>query len=471
MKYLILMGLFLSCAQKEMSVEEIAKISYSNLQGQQVLYEEGWLVIPSAKRALEYSYQNSIVSSQEAWKMWAQDLKEDQEKWQQAIKQVPRKSIETFKTINRAGIESSSAIYSGTDKVIRKEMTFAKKKLHKAWDKVLLGSVHLGKLTANDRQEAYQKIFGLKNDIKSDFKSIKNYLSSKEKNKSDEIITSWNDSLDKAAKSWNQEYLKSAQQPNTLMALPYVFWGNLKALWYGGIQPSAEYTTYGGKFIAKKGAKILKKAALVPAGALVLTGRTVWNTGGAIYFVSKSGVRVISNYAEAGLLSSLGLLSAATIAPTYIAGKSMGLVNQIGMKTVGGATALAYSAVSSTYESGYLGINFLYETTKAASKTIVGNVKSGVVLGYHAISSLPAQILLTAINTTWFLVWDGPRLMIYWAKGKIKKKDISSLPVGSVVDIERLKKSGVQLEKAELDDQTVQEVLKALPRDLKGAKK
>src|SRR4029077_18724798 len=99
------------------------------------------------------------------------------------------------------------------------------------------------------------------------------------------------------------------------------------------------------------------------------------------------------------------------------------------------------------------------------------------VLGYNALTALPTQTVLGAANGVVFLAWDGPRLIIATARGEVRWRDpggaqgsvpVQSLPVGTVVDLDALRKEpGVSVEVLGEDPQVVEKVLENLPRDLR----
>jgi hypothetical protein len=71
-----------------------------------------------------------------------------------------------------------------------------------------------------------------------------------------------------------------------------------------------------------------------------------------------------------------------------------------------------------------------------------------------------------------FLAWDGPHLVIAYANGEIKNDRgetvrVDSLPVGSVVDLRALEKSGAQINVLSDDPEVIRQVLEKLPDDLR----
>lgn len=471
-RIVILLLLLLGCSIKEKKpVREIAKISVANLKGQETLYREGWLLIPSAEKSLQYSYDHSIVTARDAYSYWLSEIKQDSKKWVTLMGEIPADSLRLVLDFHHAGKETNYEISKATDSAIHWELETAQKSFASAYANVLQGSVYINKFTKNDRNEIKKRLTGYQNDIKSDLKNMKEMTSFLKSKNDDQVFNTWKESSDRAAREWGESYRESAEQENTLMALPYVIWGNLKALWYGVFSPAAEYTFEGGQFVARQGMRVVKKGVLLPVGgALVVSGRTVWNTGGALFYTGKMGIKVVSKHVEAGLLTSMGLLATASVIPTYLSGKSLGFFTQVGMQSAGVGVGAASGVLKSGYHTAHLSAKYLYNTVGETGKVVFGGAKTGVVLGYNALTALPAQILLTTINAAWFLVWDGPRLALYSVQGKIADNDVNQLPVGSVIDLEQAKLKGLEVKEIEIDDDSLQQVLKKLPKDLKGAK-
>jgi len=78
-------------------------------------------------------------------------------------------------------------------------------------------------------------------------------------------------------------------------------------------------------------------------------------------------------------------------------------------------------------------------------------------------------------DTAVFLVWDGPRLAIAAARGRIKtggdgadRPTLGDLPVGTVVDMKKLEQSqGTKVEVLSTDPAVIRDVLERLPDDLR----
>jgi len=113
-----------------------------------------------------------------------------------------------------------------------------------------------------------------------------------------------------------------------------------------------------------------------------------------------------------------------------------------------------------------------YDAVVGTSKVVINQASAAVVLGYNALTALPAHAFMGIADSAVFLAYDGPRLVIAYAKGEIKNKDnaaisVDSLPVGSVVDLNALKQEGVDVKVLSDDPNVIKKVLKELPDDLR----
>jgi hypothetical protein len=192
----------------------------------------------------------------------------------------------------------------------------------------------------------------------------------------------------------------------------------------------------------------------------------------AIYYTGKTGIEVISPTLKGGYLASMSLLSAGAVPVTYVAGSTLGVINQIGSTVISPVAGIAQGAVSTTGETLAYGTLVTYDAIVGTTKVFVEQVKSGVVLGYNALTALPAHLLLGGINTAYFLVWDGPKLVIAAVQGDVSfdanNLQPGVLPVGAVVDLKALQnKSQLEIKIISDDPQVINQVLESLPKDLK----
>jgi hypothetical protein len=185
----------------------------------------------------------------------------------------------------------------------------------------------------------------------------------------------------------------------------------------------------------------------------------------------------VSPTIEGGLLSGLSLLSVSTVPVTYAAGGTLGAVNQVAFSTAGPAAGVAEAAATSTvHTAGYVGF-LAYDAVAGTTKVVINQAASGVVLGYNALTAIPTHALLGVEDTVVFLAWDGPRLVVAAAQGKIKSKtetgvvethSLGDLPIGTVVDLKKLEQTeGVKVDVLSTDPAVIRNVLEKMPEDMR----
>jgi hypothetical protein len=122
----------------------------------------------------------------------------------------------------------------------------------------------------------------------------------------------------------------------------------------------------------------------------------------------------------------------------------------------------------------YVGL-VTYDATKGVTKVVINQASSGVVLGYNALTAIPTHLILGAEDAVVFLAWDGPRLVIAAASGKLKtggdvkdQPSLGDLPVGTAVDLKKLEQSqGIKTQVISTDPTVIRNVLEKLPDDLR----
>jgi hypothetical protein len=122
----------------------------------------------------------------------------------------------------------------------------------------------------------------------------------------------------------------------------------------------------------------------------------------------------------------------------------------------------------------YVGL-VAYDGVKGTTKVVINQASSGVVLGYNALTAVPTHLVMGAFDTAVFLAWDGPRLVIATAKGKIgpagdspEQLTLGNLPVGTVVDMKKLEQNqGIKANIISTDPAVIRDVLERLPDDLR----
>jgi len=453
------------------TVDEVIPITMANLRGQRALYQEGWFIVSSTDGAFRYARQKSITSSGQALTKMLTNLQQHSHELGRHVVTGVGKGVETGRELLGSGTERSEAIVGGTHRLARWQLATGQAGLVRAWDKFVLGNISLVQRTEDDRA-ALNAIPGdyfssMKQDL-SDLLVLTDEVASAV---TPEIEVNWPASLQRAQDVFVEQYEASGEASNAIFGLFDIVSGYIKALYHAVFKP-------GGKAVAKGvtvTASVAGKLVFLPTASLfIVSGRTVQSAGLTLYYTTKAGIKLVSPTVESGLLAGVSLLSVGTVPLTYVGGTTAGLVNQVAMTTAAPVVGAAQAGASVVGESAkYAGL-VTYDLLKGASTVVFNQTASGVALGYNALTALPAQALLGSANAAFFLVYDGPRLLVAKVSGELESASddgdyaVADLPVGSVVDLKKLQDvPGVQLETVSEDPQVIEKVLQQMPKDLR----
>jgi len=450
-------------AQEKKSISEILKYTLNNWQGHKDLFNKGgWKIIPSAQKSLEYCQKKTIGPAKLAWMRWRKEIPENSKKYLEALKSNPSKVKEATKIFNSWANSFRKNSSNGTTSISNELFNYSKFSTNKTFEHLLLGTIHIGKRNKKEWLSLKSIPGNWLDSVNGDFNRVKEWATFLKSKKKKNLESTWSNPFIKAQKEFNKEYEKSKKKEYSFQAIPSILLGHAKALWYGIIKPIG----LGTKTVGKKSLKLIGKLIVFPATmAVMATGRTIMSVGAVVYYPAKMGVNIVSENIYAGLFAAISLISASAIVPTWVTGQAIGVAGQIAITGAGIAGGLGHAALATTAQTAKYSGQLLYNVGKETGKVIVGVGMSGVVLGYNALTSLPAQLILGAANTVFFMAWDGPRLGIYSAQGKIKGEEIDQIPVGSVVDLEKLKQKGIQVKKISQDTKVIDKVLRKLPLD------
>lgn len=451
------------------SWQEIAKISSSNLEGHKYLYNHGFYIITSTKESLEYFKRNSIKTSAMVWQEFLESAGDNYLEAKSNLSENPKLAKEFYNKIKEAQKFTSDKLNYAKDSVVEAELKIAKDTGKKALSGFLNGFITIRKRTQNDFEEIKNTPNKYLEDLKNDFSNLEELIG-KFKNKKQKAIEesnesiSWSESFSRAQLEFNNEYEKTKSDNNTLIAMPKILWGHLKAIYWAVVKPLG-VSTYKG--VSESGHLITKgieKFILLPvASSVIIGGRTLYSIGGVVYHVGSAGVNILSPVTETTLHAATSLIALASTVPSFTLIQGANIFSQVtleGSSIVLPATGyVAKSVEDISVSTGKI----IYETAKAAGKIIYSNTTSAVVLGYNAISALPSHAVMGAVNSTVFLVYDGPRLFIAWSRGELGPDQI---PVGSVIDYQKLKESNIEVNKIELDEDQMEKVINGLEVDL-----
>jgi len=454
---------------EKVSVEDVIPLTVGNMRGHKMLYNEGWHVVTSTSKALDYAKEKSLVSSKTAIARAVSDAARQSGEYKEAIKSDIQDSAAMGKGIVVTGTKQSGKILETTHTLAKAEFDYSKENFKKAMDSFVRGNLSIAKRTEAERQELANMPGNYFNTLSNDFSNVFELTAQARQKFSGKIEPAWEASFQKAGREFQREYEKSGSEQNTLTALGPILFGYLKALYHGVAAPTS-------KTIVKTTVAGTTYAVFLPITTTsIVAGRTVQSVGLTVYYVGKTGVKIISPTIEGGLLSGLSLLSVSAVPVTYAAGGSIGAVNQVAFTTAGPVAGTATGAVSTTVHSAaYVGL-LTYDAVKGTTQVVINQAATGIVLGYNALTALPTHALMGVLDASVFLAWDGPRLVIAAASGKIKTdKDgneaysLGDLPVGTVVDLKKLENTeGVKVEVLSTDSAIIKEVLEKIPSDVR----
>lgn len=450
------------------SLEDVIPLTVGNLRGHKMLYDEGYKVISSSRKALEYAKEASIMSSKEAVKEVARKYAERSSDYKEAVAEDVKESLQTGKEIFDKGTIASGKIFKGSHSLAKSEIAYSREGFIQAWDAFILGNITLAKRTEEDRQELADTAGNYFKNLKNDFSNIWEIAGEMHERFAGRIEVGWDKAFQKASEEFKAEYDKSGEESNSITALGHILYGYLKAFYQGIAAPSA-------KSIVKGGSAGTAGAVFLPvAAASVVAGRTIQSVGLTVYYVGKTGIKIISPTVEGGLLSGMSLLSAGAAPVTYVAGGTVGAINQVAFTAAAPAVATGEAAATATvHTAGYVGF-LAYDGVKGTTKVVINQARSGIVLGYNAVTALPAHAVMGVVDGAVFLAWEGPKLAIVSATGRLKSADgknglsAGDLPVGTVVDLKKLKKTeGIEFKVISEDPAVIRDVLQKIPCDLR----
>lgn len=430
------------------TLEKTIPITMNNLKGHKALFDEGYYVITSSRQALDYAYSQGVLNSKQVW----QEISKLREA--RKIKKKIDQNESTQKTelisqnLKKNLADTGQQILQDTEEVAQYLDIKAIESRKTAFEALTLGYLQFSQRTEQDIEEIKKLktswFSGLKNDFRN-FGQIYEELNEKEEVESKGFFEK---NFLSAKEEIQKEYKKSGERSNSLSALLDLSWGYIKGLYYGVVKPTGE----GALSVTKLTYNVISK--------------TLASTTKIFFYSSAIGYKIIAPSVEAGYLGSLSLVQWASARGLAIGGRSLYLINQIavvGSEPVYKGGKWMLSTVADTAESSVLTI---FDYGEGIGQIAYNNVKAGMVLGINAITALPAQTILAAANSVVFLAYDGPRLAIYAARGDFNSMNLNEIPIGIVLDMEKLQKQNIKIEKISEDSTDIQNVIRESSKDL-----
>lgn len=464
----------MSCTKNETKtkpVKDVIPLTVSNMRGHRMLYNEGWFVVTSSAMTFNLAKEMAIKNSAQAIREVAIGIKNGTidyiKSWPENFKQAYELAVKIVKV----GHQVTSSIFAATHYLGQKQLDNSNNIMHKSLDAFIKGNITIGKRTAEDRARLAELPKDMFLHLKDDFTNLHQLVRDVKKSVGRSIKISWGDSFAHASAEFKKEYEESGNRRNSIEALGDVLHGWLKAFYLGIVNPGA-------KTIVKATVKGLKYGVFLPvASVVIVTGRVIQSTGLVFFYTGKMGLKIISPTIESGFLAAIGILSYTSIPVIYSAGAGIGAFSQVAFSTIAPAAGTTKGAVNIAASTGKYAASTVYDVVKGTTKVAINQLATGAVLGYNALTAIPAHLYLGTIDAAVFLAWDGPRLVIALATGAVtlkdsKKKDVKvsmgSLPVGTVVDLKQLKKQpGVKVRIISKDPEVIKNVINKAPEDLR----
>jgi len=463
-------ALLLLCAasaaeEPKAPVADIIPITMGNIRGHRTLNDEGWFIVPSGRRALAYAREKSLESAASALWRARNRAEETPSAWAKDMRQDAKESAETTKAVAAWGTESTGRILRKTHELSQDEAEAAKKSLAQAADAMVLGYIGFGRRTAQDRQALAELPGGYFRDLKGDFSNVWELTAGANRHFAGRIRADWAKAARRAKADFREGYEKSGKKTDSLSALGPLLWGYCKLIYHGLLAPAGREV----KESASAGGRLL----LFPTEAVLMaSGRTVQAAGLSVYYAGKTGVKIISPTVEAGFLTGMAFLAAGAVPATYAAGGAWGAVNQVAFTAAAPAVGAVQGAATAAADTGKTACLVAYDAARGTTELFIHQLEAGVVLGYSALTALPTHALMGAGDAAVLLVWDGPRLALAAARGRVKLDGgkplaATELPVGTVLNVGALRQEGAEVRILSEDPSTIREVLRKLPDDLR----
>ncbi|TGM45268.1 hypothetical protein [Leptospira vanthielii] len=421
-------------SNKPQSFKKIAPLTANSLGSRKNLLENGWAIIPSGKKSMDLAYENGGISARVAKAMVLVHLKKRSVDY-------PGKLGETMTSVlswTGSGIANSSRrtedIYDAGWQLSKAEWKVSKESFEEAGSRFVLGYIYMVPKMESDVKLMRSTLDEIGGERSKTTDSLNDLFVTTLNTSSKNIVSAWSDSFSKASDEFTKNYEESGDRGNSLLALVDIFHGYSVALKEVMISPIVKTGKNSGEILVVNGVYVpLSQTMNFSANALI-------STGVVFYYSTKSGYRVISPTLEAGLFSSIGILSASSTVPTYTAGTTLAAFNQVtsvAATTAGGTIGAAGGA---TYDTGAYATGMVYDLSKGSAEAGFYAMSSGMILGYTALTVLPSQLVLAAVDGPIFITYDGPRVVIAVVKGNYAGFD--DAPTGAVINLEAAKKAG-----------------------------
>lgn len=438
-----ILGLTLSLC----SFAEDLSLTKKNLAGQKFLFEKGWYVITSPVEAWDYAVKNNETSKEafiralDKIRLSKETSGERVEKASETNKAIQKKAEEAYQSLKQQGSKLEKASYAQSSKHFQD-----------AWKSLSLGYIHY-KETNKDDLESLKKVntefFGkTKSDLQDMDKAVEEVLGFLlEKNE-----VSWKKHFQEGRYSFHENYERSGTRGNSLTGLWDILKGYASWSYHSIISPTSKTVYHQAKKVPYYTVDTVSKT-------FIASSNVVYSIGANLFYTTKLGYGIVAPSVESGMLAALALTESVGGAVAGNSLKAAGLINKVAIKTMGPVAGTGQFVFEESGARAKDAASVIVHGAEAVGEVVIDKVDSAVVLGYSALSQIPAQLLLTSMNTTILLVYDGPKLILAKVSGDVGDKKIEDVPAGTVLDLNKLKSIGFKIETLTEDPEVIKKVM------------
>ena len=424
-------------------------ISQRNFKGQKYLFDQGWYVIPSGSKAWSHFKEKSLASSSNAMSKAVKDIKKSKFKMMAFDEYV--KSAQKFNASFSSGADNTEKkLDELAGRVDQGGKRISKNLIKKSYDRLVIGYVSFEKRTQEESKRLKSFWANYITDYKKSKKNLDKGFSSLEKKFYSDMEVAWGKHFKTAGSEFEKQYKKSGSRGNSISALWDILVGYGKGLYHAIIKPGAEES----KNVIKKSAFFITKGVF---HTFMFAGSVVYSTGANLYHATKYGYKIVSPTIESGLLASLSIITLTASQGSKYTLKGTGVISKYALEGMGKVGAAGKFVVHTAYDATKDAAYTILRLGAGTGEAVLETTQGVVVLGYTALTQLPVQALLGAVNSTVFLIYDGPKIII----AKIKGSEFKAMPAGTVLDKRKLQEAGYEIEEIEVDDIVKKKILES----------
>lgn len=426
--------------------EDLA-ITKKNLAGQKYLFEKGWYVITSPVEAWDNAVKNN-ESSKEAFMRALDKIR--------LAKQTTADRLDSASQTNDDIQKAAEAAYQSLKKqgssIEKKSYAQSSKHFQEAWKALSLGYVHYHETNKEDLENLKKVNAGFFGKMKTDYKNTDEAVQEVLGVLLEKSEVSWKKHFQEGKYSFEKNYEKSGTRGNSLTGLWDILKGYASWTYHSIISPSS-------KTVYHQAKKIPYYTVDVIAKTFIAVNNVVYSIGSNLYYTTKLGYGIIAPSVESGFLASLALVESTGGAVAGNSLKAVGLINKVAIKASGPVVGSGKFVIEESGVRAKDAATVIVHGAEAVGEVVIDKIDSGVVLGYSALSQIPAQLLLTSMNTAILLVYDGPKLFLAKVSGDVGDSKVEDLPSGTVLDLNKLKNVGFKIETLSEDPALIKKVI------------